>query len=74
MERLIKQAKLRSFWTAPKYMYGFKIPSTYEEALAIDKENNDTKWANATALEMLQLTEYLLNITLQCDYLVFNPE
>ena len=55
LDRLIKQAKLRSFRTAPKYMYGFKIPSTYEEALAIDKENNNTKWADATALEMLSL-------------------
>ena len=58
LDRLIKQAKLRSFRTAPKYMYGFKIPSTYEEALAIDKENEDTKWADATTLEMLQLREY----------------
>lgn len=39
-------------------MYGFKTPSTYKEALAIDKENNNTKWADATALEMLQLREY----------------
>ena len=62
LDRLIKQAKLRSFCTAPKYMYGFKIPSTYKEALAIDKENGDTKWADATALEMLQLREYYIFI------------
>ena len=49
LNRLIKQAKLRSFQTAPKYMYGFQVPTTYEEALAIDVKNKNTKWADATA-------------------------
>ena len=55
---LIKQAKLRSFWTAPKYMYWFWVPATYEEALEVDKSNGNTKWADAIALEMQQLKDY----------------
>ena len=39
-------------------MYRFRIPSTYEEALALDESNGNTKWADATALEMQQLKEY----------------
>ena len=42
--RLIKQAKLRSFRTSPKYMYGYQVPSTYEEALDFDRKNNNTKY------------------------------
>lgn len=30
----------------------------YEEALAIDAENKNTKWADTTTLEMLQLKQY----------------
>ena len=58
LTRLVKQAKLRSFRTAPKYMYGFQIPRNYEEAIYLDSQNGDTKWADATALEMIQLHEY----------------
>ena len=43
---------------APKNMYGFRVSSTYKEALEIDESNGDTKWADATALEMQQLKDY----------------
>ena len=56
--RTVKQAKLQSFRTAPKYMYGYQVPRTYEEALEIDKCNGNTKWSDATALEMEQLIDY----------------
>lgn len=58
MGRLIRQAKLRSFRTSPKYMYGYQIPSTYEEAIELDKKNGNNKWKEATELEMTQLEEY----------------
>jgi hypothetical protein len=38
-------------------MYGFQVPAAYEEALSIDTKNKKTKWADATAMEMLQLKE-----------------
>jgi hypothetical protein len=31
--RMANQAKLRSFRTAPKYMYGFEVPQNYAQAL-----------------------------------------
>ena len=33
-------------------MFGYLIPRSYKEALEFDKENNDTKWADATREEM----------------------
>jgi hypothetical protein len=30
--RIVNQAKLMSFHTAPKYKYGYEIPRTYEQA------------------------------------------
>ena len=54
----VNQAKLRSYRSAPKYMFGYRIPRDYEEALKLDKMNGNTKWQDCTALEMLQLDEY----------------
>ena len=56
--RMVNQAKLRSFRTAPKYMYGYEIPKDYNDALRLDKLHNNSKWQDATALEMAQLHEY----------------
>ena len=58
MLRLAKQARLRSFRTASKYMYGFQIPKDYEEALELDVRNCNTKRHNSTALEMSQRMDY----------------
>jgi hypothetical protein len=56
--RAAKQAKLRSFNTAPRYKYGFEIPRSYAHALKIDAQNKNTKWQDATKLEFNQLDEY----------------
>ena len=58
ISRLAKQAKLRSFRTEPKYMYGFQVPRNYQEALDLDTRNGNTMWADATSLEMEQLHDY----------------
>jgi hypothetical protein len=42
--RMVNQAKLRSFRTAPKYMYGFEIPKNYDDALRLDRLHGNTKW------------------------------
>ncbi|CAJ1938442.1 unnamed protein product [Cylindrotheca closterium] len=62
--RMINQAKLRSFCTAPKYMYGYKIPKDYNDGLRLDKLHGNTKWADATKVEMDQLAEYKVFIDL----------
>ena len=36
LQRLVKQAKLRSFRVSPKYKYGFAIPRNYKEALEFE--------------------------------------
>ena len=33
-------------------MFGYLIPKSYKEALEFDKENNNTKWADATRDKM----------------------
>src|SRR5210317_64504 len=42
--RMVNQAKLRSFRTAPRYMYGFEIPKDYNNGLRLDKLHGNTKW------------------------------
>ena len=58
VERLIKQAKLRSFRLKPKYKYGFEVPRNYKHALELDKKNGNTKWFDANIEEHEKLTEY----------------
>ena len=58
MRRMLNQAKLQSFRRTPVYQFGFKVPRTPQEAIAIDKENGNTRWQDAMALEMSQLQEY----------------
>ena len=55
--RRANQAKLQSFRTKPVYMYGVLVPRNYEQALELDKANGDTKWQDATTLELRQIDE-----------------
>ena len=55
---MVKQAKLKSYTSAPKYMFGFEIPKDYRHALELDRRNGNTKWQDSTKLEMAQLKEY----------------
>ncbi|GAX11913.1 hypothetical protein FisN_UnNu034 [Fistulifera solaris] len=57
-ERLVKQAKLRSYNTAPRYKYGYEIPRNFLHAILLDERNGNTKWMDATALESDSLHEY----------------
>jgi hypothetical protein len=56
--RMANQTKRRSFRTAPKYMYGIKIPRDYQHALKLDARNGNRLWQECTALELVQLKEY----------------
>jgi Reverse transcriptase (RNA-dependent DNA polymerase) len=58
LQRLTNQAKLRSFNTAPRYKYGYKIPRNYAHAMMIDARNGNTKWKDASELEFWQLSQY----------------
>ena len=58
MLRMINQAKLSSYRSSPKYMYGFEVPKNYNHAMEIDEKNGNTKWGDAISLEMKQLMDY----------------
>ena len=58
LERLVNQAKLGSFRTSPKYMYGYQVPKDYAEAMLLDKQNGNTRWADCTDLELQQMQDY----------------
>ena len=58
LKRMVRQAKLRSYKTSPKDMFGFQIPRNYAEALKLDEHNGNTRWQDCTKLELHQLQEY----------------
>ena len=62
--RMANQAKLRSFRLAPRYKYGFEVPQNYAHAIQLDEQAGNTKWQDATKLEMSQLDEYNVFIDL----------
>ena len=43
---------------APRYKYGFEVPRDYKHAKELDKKNGNTKWQDATDLELQQLDTY----------------
>ena len=52
LTRAVMQSRIRQAKRAKKYMFGYLIPRSYKEVLEFDKENNNTKWADATREEM----------------------
>ena len=58
LARAVMQSKIRQVTRSSKYMFGYLIPKSYKEALEFDKENNNTKWADATRDEMVCIKEH----------------
>ena len=40
------------------HQFGFLIPKDYKQALQLDEQNGNSKWYDATKLEMNQINEY----------------
>ena len=40
------------------YQFGFLSPKDYKQALQLDEQNGNSKWYDATKLEMDQINEY----------------
>ena len=55
---LSNQAKLRYFHRAPKFKHAFEVLWNYKHTLWLDKQSFNTKWHDATNLEMTQLEDY----------------
>ena len=58
LRRMLNQARRAARNNAVRYKFGIKVPRNVKEALAFDKENGDTKWADSMQLELDQLMEY----------------
>ena len=58
LRRLLNQTRRQSKNNAIRYKFGVQIPRSVKEAHALDKTNGDTLWAEAIALELLQLNQY----------------
>ena len=57
-QRMVNQAKLRSYSTAPRYKYGFEVPRDYNQAMRLDERNGNVRWKEAIGVEMEQIDEY----------------
>jgi hypothetical protein len=58
MQRLINQAKLRSYQREPFWKICVLVPQTHGQAVELDKKNGNKLWQDAEATEMRQLMEY----------------
>jgi Reverse transcriptase (RNA-dependent DNA polymerase) len=56
--RMVNQAKLRSYNTAPKFKNGYQVPRNYSEAVRLDERNGNNKWQEAINLELQQINDY----------------
>ena len=56
--RMVNQAKLRSYNTAPKFKNGYQVPKNYSEAVRLDERNGNNKWQEAINLELQQINDY----------------
>ena len=57
LTRAIKQSKIRQVRRSAIYQFGFLIPKDYKRALQLDEQNGNSKWYDATKLEMDQINE-----------------
>ena len=58
LTRAINQSKIRQVRRSAVYQVGFLIPKDYKQALQLDQQNGNSKWYDATKLEMDQINEY----------------
>ena len=57
LTRAINQSKIRQVRRSAVYQFGFLIPKDYKQALQLDEQNGNSKWYDATKLEMDQINE-----------------
>ena len=58
LTRAINQSKIRQVRRSAVYQFGFLIPIDYKQAIQLDEQNGNSKWYDATKLEMDQINEY----------------
>ena len=58
LTRAINQSNIRQVRRSAVYQFGFPIPIDYKQGLQLDEQNDNSKWYDATKLEMDQINEY----------------
>ena len=58
LNRAFNQRKMRQVRRSATYMFGFLIPRDYKHALELDKLNGNSRWYDATKLELQQIMDY----------------
>ena len=58
LTRAINQSKIRQVRRSAVYQFGFLIHKDYKHALQLDEQNGNSKWYDATKLEMDQINKY----------------
>ena len=58
LTRAINQSEIRQVRRLDAYQFGFLIPKGYKQALQLDEQNGNSKWYDATKLDMDQINEY----------------
>ena len=56
--RAVKQSRIRQVRASARYQHGFQVPTDYNGAMRLDKENGNTHWQDAMDLELTQIHEY----------------
>ena len=58
LTRAIHQSKITQVRRSAVYQFGFLIPKDYKQPLQLDEQNGNSKWYDATKLEMDQINKY----------------
>ena len=58
LTRAINQTKIRQVRRSATYQFGYLIPRDYKHALELDKINGNSRWYDATKMELDQINEY----------------
>jgi hypothetical protein len=56
--RMVNQARLRSYNTAPQFKNGYQVARNYAKALRLDERNSNSKWQEEINLSLHQIYEY----------------
>jgi Reverse transcriptase (RNA-dependent DNA polymerase) len=58
VERMVNQAKLKSYRREPFWKFGVMVPCTHNQAVEIDQANGNCLWQESKSTEMKQLADY----------------
>ncbi len=58
LNRMVNQAKLKSFHQSKRFKYGVEVPKNYDDAIRLDKLNGHNKWKEAIDYEIGCMNDY----------------